>query len=365
MPNFDIVREVKPKKTFRVASIMGTFDLETENIIEHFKGNIALPNEWSVGLIVGNSGTGKTTIAKELFPNAYITKFEYTHETILDDMPSNRSVEEFTKALNAVGFSSPPSWLKPYQVLSNGEKMRCDLAKAILSDDELFVFDEFTSVVDRNVAKIGSFAMQKAIRKQPNKKMIAVTCHFDVEDWLLPDWVFNTNDMTFHLCDAQKKNRPDIRLDIYEVKKNKDDVWKLFAKYHYLSHYHNKAAHVYVCTANGDLAGFCSILPFPHPKLKNARKEHRVVVLPDYQGVGIGRHMTDAIAQMYKDNGYTYLCVSSAPAFIHSRSKSPKWIVTRKLSRTGKGSETGKIQNFKNKKSTSFNRMTVSFKYRG
>ena len=41
MPNFDIVREVKPKKTFRVASIMGTFDLETENIIEHFKGNIA------------------------------------------------------------------------------------------------------------------------------------------------------------------------------------------------------------------------------------------------------------------------------------------------------------------------------------
>lgn len=80
MPNFDIVREVKPKKTFRVASVMGTFDLETENIIEHFKGNIALPNEWSVGLIVGNSGTGKTTIAKELFPNAYITNFEYTHE---------------------------------------------------------------------------------------------------------------------------------------------------------------------------------------------------------------------------------------------------------------------------------------------
>lgn len=57
MPNFDIVREVKPKKTFRVASVMGTFDLETENIIEHFKGNIALPNEWSVGLIVGITKT--------------------------------------------------------------------------------------------------------------------------------------------------------------------------------------------------------------------------------------------------------------------------------------------------------------------
>lgn len=206
MPSFDIVREVNPKKSFRVASILGGFDLQSENIKEHFVGNIDLPKDWSIGLIVGNSGTGKTTIAKELFPDAYITNFGYTHETILDDMPQNRSVDEITKAFNSVGFSSPPSWLKPYQVLSNGEKMRCDLARAILSDDKLFVFDEFTSVVDRNVAKIGSYAMQKAIRKQGNKKqMIAVTCHFDVEDWLMPDWVFNTNDMTFRLCETQKK----------------------------------------------------------------------------------------------------------------------------------------------------------------
>ena len=128
-----------------------------------------MPNEWSVGLIVGNSGTGKTTIAKELFPNAYITNFEYTHETILDDMPSNRSVEEITKAFNAVGFSSPPSWLKPSQVLSNGETMRCDLARAILTDDELFVFDEFTSVVDRQVAKVASIAIHKAIKRTEKK----------------------------------------------------------------------------------------------------------------------------------------------------------------------------------------------------
>ena len=70
--------------------------------------------------------------------------------------------------------------------------------------DELFVFDEFTSVVDRNVAKVGSFAMQKAIRKT-NKKFIAVSCHDDIEDWLLPDWVFDTNSMTFRLCEGQKK----------------------------------------------------------------------------------------------------------------------------------------------------------------
>ena len=195
MQAFDIVRQVKPTKTFRVASVMGTFDLQSENIIERFKGEIKLPEKWQIGLIVGNSGTGKTTIAKELFEDYYVTSFDYKAETILDDMPKNQSIENICKTFNSVGFSSPPSWLKPYSVLSNGEKMRVDLARAILSDDDMFVFDEFTSVVDRNVAKIGSFAMQKAIRKT-NKKFIAVGCHFDVEDWLLPDWVFNTNDMT-------------------------------------------------------------------------------------------------------------------------------------------------------------------------
>jgi len=204
MPDFDIIKEVKPKKTFRVANVMGKFDLESEHIKEHFKGAIDLSNDWQVGLIVGKSGTGKTTIAKKLFPESYITSFDYNAETILDDMPEKCSVQEITNAFNSVGFSSPPSWLKPYAVLSNGQKMRVDLAKAILSENNFFVFDEFTSVVDRNVAKIGSYAMQKAIRKT-EKKFIAVTCHSDVKDWLLPDWIFDTDTMTFQNLEGQKK----------------------------------------------------------------------------------------------------------------------------------------------------------------
>ena len=70
--------------------------------------------------------------------------------------------------------------------------------------NRMFVFDEYTSVVDREVAKIGSFAIQKAIRKT-NKKFIAVTCHFDIIDWLLPDWIFYTDTMTFQSFEGQKK----------------------------------------------------------------------------------------------------------------------------------------------------------------
>ncbi|GAA4464268.1 hypothetical protein GCM10023189_43310 [Nibrella saemangeumensis] len=195
---FHIVRQSKPKKSFRVASVMGTFDLQEPGVSENFAGVLDFPQNWKIGLIVGASGTGKSTIARELFPDAYVTGFNYTSESLLDDMPAHCSVQEITSMLNSVGFSSPPGWLKPYHVLSNGEKMRVDLANALLSEQKLVVFDEFTSVVDRTVAQAGSFAVQKAIRKS-DKQFIAVTCHYDVADYLRPDWIFDTNTMRFRV----------------------------------------------------------------------------------------------------------------------------------------------------------------------
>lgn len=208
MPSFDIVRTSQPTDSFRVQSIIGTYDLQQQHVTEHFKGEINLPDKWNIGLIVGRSGSGKTTIAHELFDADIINGFDWTHDNILDDMPKEATVKEIAAMLTAVGFSSPPSWLKPYGVLSNGEKMRCDIARAILEKRELFVFDEFTSVVDRNVARVSSLAIQKAIRRQ-DRRFIAVTCHYDVQDWLMPDWVFNTDDMTFQLLDAEAQKKID------------------------------------------------------------------------------------------------------------------------------------------------------------
>ncbi|MFS8631043.1 MAG: ATP-binding cassette domain-containing protein, partial [Bacillales bacterium] len=163
MPSFDIVKKADPHITFRVSSVMNAFDLQTKNIVERFKGNINIENKkWNVGLIVGGSGTGKSTIAKTCFPNEYLYRFEYKEKSVVDDMPKDKSIKEITRAFTSVGFSSPPSWLKPYNVLSNGEKMRVDLARCILEEKEMFVFDEFTSVVDREVAKTGSYAISKA-----------------------------------------------------------------------------------------------------------------------------------------------------------------------------------------------------------
>lgn len=353
MPTFDIIKEVCPKKTFRVASIMGTFDLQTQNVIERFSGEIQTPENWQIGLIVGNSGTGKTTIAKQLFKDSYITNFDYQAESVLDDMPKSCTIENIAKAFNSVGFSSPPSWLKSYSVLSNGEKMRCDLARAILSDNEMFVFDEFTSVVDRNVAKIGSYAMQKAIRKT-NKKFIAVSCHFDVEEWILPDWVFDTNTMSFRICEGQKKNKPDCEFKIYETT-NKQFYWKMFGKYHYLNHSHNNAARVFVATLNNNICAFCSVLHFPHSNCSNIKKVHRLITLPDYQGIGIGNIILNEVGKIYKNEGFRYTITTSSPNLVYSLKNSKKWICIR----TGRTGRTG-MKSLDNSIS-GINRITTSF----
>lgn len=353
MPTFDIIKEVKPKQTFRVASVIGKFDLQSDRIVEHFKGDIDISDTWQIGLIIGKSGTGKTTIAKQLFEDAYITNFKYEAETILDDMPKECSLEEITNTFNSVGFSSPPSWLKPYSVLSNGQKMRVDLARAILDDKELFVFDEFTSVVDRQVAQIGSFAMQKAIRKSI-KKFIAVTCHFDVTDWLLPDWIFNTDTMTFQSFEGQKKNRPEIKFEIFNTADK--TIWKMFAKHHYLSHTHNNAANVFVATINNEIAGFLSVLHFPHPTAKNIKKVHRLVILPDYQGAGFGVKFLTEIGKVYKKERKRFSIVTSAPSLINALKKSMLWDCVR----FGRTKEVGRTST-QLKGTTSKNRITASF----
>jgi len=350
MPTFDIIKQVKPTKTFRVASVIGKFDLQSDNIVEHFKGDINIQDNWQIGLIVGKSGTGKTTIAKQLFEDAYITSYNYSAETVLDDMPKECTVEQITAAFNSVGFSSPPSWLKPYAVLSNGQKMRVDLARAILEDNKLFVFDEFTSVVDRNVAQIGSFAMQKAIRKT-DKKFIAVTCHFDVQDWLLPDWVFNTDTMTFQSFEGQKKNKPEIKFEIFNY--GDKTIWKMFAKHHYLSHSHNNAANVFIATVNDEVAGFLSVLHLPNVD-KTIKKVHRLVVLPDYQGAGIGIKFLNEIGKLYKQDKWRYTIVTSSPSLINSLKKSMNWNCYH-YGRTGGGNQ------LKVAKGNKSNRITASF----
>lgn len=206
MQAFDIKMTCEPSNSYRVARIMADFDVKKEHCDLELKGQINLPQKWNIGVICGASGTGKTTIARQLFKDVLFSNFIYSGKSVIDDMPTNCTVDEIEKMFYAVGFGSVPEWLKPYNVLSNGEKMRVDLANALLRND-IVAFDEFTSVVDRNVAQTCCIAVNKAVKKY-DKKFIAISCHYDILDYLDPDWVFDTNEMKcfFGIRHVQEKD---------------------------------------------------------------------------------------------------------------------------------------------------------------
>lgn len=190
---FEFSFKTKIKETFRIKSLLGQYDLENKEIIQKFVGNFVLPEKWNIGLIVGNSGSGKTSIAKHCFNN--FDKCEWNDEAIIENFDKSLSMEEITSYLGQVGFNSVPYWLKPFNVLSNGEKSRVELAR-LFSEKNFVVYDEFTSLVDRDVAKSMAHSIQKLV-KAKNKQFIAVTCHHDIQEWLLPDWVYDTDKKVF------------------------------------------------------------------------------------------------------------------------------------------------------------------------
>lgn len=193
MPAHEITVSCKTPKSFRVAQIAGMFDVTLESKQrETFAVEVpGLDEDWGIGVIVGPSGSGKSTVARHVFGEELYSPGDWPAGRAVIDCLGKADTKTITHTLTAVGLSSPPSWIKPYGVLSNGEKFRCDLARALLSDRPLIAFDEFTSVVDRNVAKIGSAAVSKALRKWIDRRFVAVTCHYDVVEWLEPDWVLD------------------------------------------------------------------------------------------------------------------------------------------------------------------------------
>lgn len=195
MQNIKITRESEFEPTFKTESLKAKFDLHIDKTQETFELDVDLPEAWGVGVIYGASGTGKSTLLQHLFGEHMYQK-QYGNKPIVEEINSDRSIDEITDAFNKVGFSSPPSWLKPYHVLSNGEKMRVDLAERVLNDSKIIAFDEFTSVVDRNVAQICSLVVAKYVRKH-GKSLVVATCHEDVIRWLQPDWIIDTNEMRF------------------------------------------------------------------------------------------------------------------------------------------------------------------------
>ena len=299
------------------------YDFSGESFFE--VPNIEVPDTYSIGLIVGQSGSGKSSILSKM---GLIKKHRWNKD---------RSVcSHFDNAIDAqdkfaaVGFNSVPSWFKPYHVLSTGEKFRVDLARSL---ENGAIVDEFTSVVDRNVAKSCSNAVSSYIRRKNLKNIVFASCHYDIIDWLNPDWVFDTE--TKKTTYRRSDRRPEIKLELLPCGV---EAWTMFSKHHYLTENINKSAKFWICLWESNVVGFGSAIAFPSGTVKNAYREHRTVVLPDYQGFGFGVRISDAIAKIYKSQGCRYFSKTTHPRMGGYRNKSPFWKATSKNMKVRKDS---------------------------
>jgi ABC-type lipoprotein export system ATPase subunit/GNAT superfamily N-acetyltransferase len=276
--------------------------------------------DWTVGLIVGPSGSGKTTVLNHAFGRP--AKFKWQAASVLDDFDRNLSISDITNACSAVGFNTIPAWLRPYKVLSTGEQFRASLARALLETpaDKEVVIDEFTSVVDRQVAKIGAHAAQKYVRKNPGRRLVVATCHFDVIDWLQPDWTFEPATVDFGWRCLQR--RPELHCKVRRVGR---DRWQRYAPFHYLTAGLNHTAACYELTVDGTPAAFSAVLHRPQPAHRNLKALARTVCLPDWQGLGIGPALSDHVAAAYTTIGYRVHAVLAHPGLIRTRDRSPNW----------------------------------------
>lgn len=327
MSRVDLVVECEASSSMRARQLEAIFDVpRREKQTMEWHGEVPLEGQdWNVGLIVGPSGAGKSSVARQLFGAERVDRaFSWAGKSVLDDFADLHSIEEIADVCKAVGFNTIPAWLRPHAVLSTGEKFRVDLARRLLEQDDPIVVDEFTSVVDRQVAQIGSHAVQKYVRAQ-GRKFVAVGCHYDVIEWLQPDWVLEPATMSFQRRSLQRRPPVDV-----EVTRVEYEAWHTFAPFHYMSADLGTPARCFALFVGGRMAAFAGVLYRMHPKVQDVAGVSRLVTLPDFQGLGLAPILVDKLGALFKGIGMRLHTYPAHPALIRGFDKSPVWAMVRK-----------------------------------
>lgn len=279
----------------------------------------SLPKQGIV-LLVGSSGSGKSTIINKWFDEK--PQLWQTGKPLYQEFSSPQVAEEL---LIACGLRTIPAWKRPVEQLSNGELHRAEIARTL--DMGLQYVDEFTSVIDRDTAKALSVSVRKHFSRNPNKRLVLATPHRDIMEWLQPDAVYDT-DFKAWLDPKERLRQPQIQIGVVPCETK--STWELFKKHHYLDAAINPAAYSWVALFGERPIAFSSILRFPNGAIKDGWREHRTVVLPEFQGMGIGTRLSETIGSFVLAEGGRYFSKTSHPAFGEHREKSPLWKPTSK-----------------------------------
>jgi hypothetical protein len=283
--------------SYRAARVKSLFNAETG---AHFDLVAEIPDDpdWSIGVIVGPSGSGKSSLGRALWGGVAFFEPDAwpADRPIVDCIAPEGDFNEVTGALAQVGLGDVPAWLRPYRVLSTGQQFRANLARVLCEAPARVVIDEFTSVVDRQIAKVGAGAFAKAWRRTGSQAVL-LTCHYDVLDWLEPDWVFDTARAELARGCLQYR-RPKIEV---EIREGGWELWPYFKPHHYLDAGPMPFGHCYVGFVEGEPVVHLGVSSRNLPVGKITALEARacrLVTLPEWQGAGIGMKFLNEVCRL-------------------------------------------------------------------
>jgi len=347
MQNYLVELSSEVFTTFRCQKAANSLDIDTEKKSKHrLEVDADLATPFNVGLIVGSSGSGKTTLAKNIFGDDCFKIDINPALPVIDQFPEHMSYDDCALALTAIGLTSVPCWIRPVYTLSNGQRARAEAALLMSrsQDQAIVAMDEWTSVVDRTVAKVMSFCVAKFARRF-NRTVVLNSCHYDVIEWLNPDWIIDCNRQTYE--DRRTMVGAFERTDRlrFDVKPADRKSWRFFSKYHYLNdNLSGGKIYNYGLWHGKEQIGFQSFAAY-------IMGDHetfffnRTVIHPDYTGLGLGIKLINETSRDMVRKGFKVRGKFSSTPVYKAMSKEPDWRLI-KIEKDMFKDQMGRIKNF-------------------
>jgi ABC-type Mn2+/Zn2+ transport system ATPase subunit len=330
MQNYVVKLESEVFKSFLCQKAANSLDIDSEKKAKHeLSVQADLKTPFNVGLIVGSSGSGKTTLAKQIFGKECFDIEIDKSLPIIEQFPAKYSYDEISNFLCSMGLTSVPCWIRPFYTLSNGQKARAEAALSLArADKNVTAIDEWTSVVDRTVAKVMSHCIAKNVRRN-DLKIVLNSCHYDTIEWLNPDWIIDCNNQTYtdrrSMVDAFERTDR-LRFNIREVSRN---TWKTFSKYHYLSdRLPSGKIYTFGIFEGKNQIGFQCFAAYIIGN-HTTYFSNRTVIHPDYCGFGLGIKLINETSKIMSEMGFIIKAKFSSLVIHNSMLKSKMWKLSK------------------------------------